>query len=124
MGRLNRTTWLPWIAGAPAGVLAVLTVTWLGMAAFDRHPFWPYQPLTLSEAAALRDFGEVARLLEEGQDPNASYPVRAGFLYSTPAVLNPIEAALAANHPDIVPILTSGGAVPPAPTDPAQGEPR
>ena len=64
----------------PGRLLAFLSLAWLGLAFFDRHPFWPYLTPNLSEAAATHDAGEVARLLASGQDPNAAYVVRGGLL--------------------------------------------
>jgi hypothetical protein len=100
-------------AGAPGFLVAAATIVWLLMAAVDAHPFWPSEPLTLSEAAALRDGGEVARLLASGVDPNARYPIREGFLYSNAVVLTPVEAAQAAERPEIVAILVQAGATAP-----------
>jgi hypothetical protein len=60
------------VAMMPAALLALARVVFLVLAAFGVHPFWLNEPLNLAEAAALRDRGEVARLLAEGQDPNAT----------------------------------------------------
>ena len=114
MGRLSRATAARASAALPAVLLAAATVAWLAMAAFGAHPFWPSESMTLSEAAALRDGGEVARLLAAGVDPNGRYSIRGGFLYSDPVMLTPVEAALAADRPEIVAILVHAGATPPA----------
>ena len=112
--RLRHAPWVLWAAAGPSVAVALMTSVWLVEAAFDRHPFWRTATVTLSEAAARRDAGEVGRLLLAGQDPNARYPVRAGVLGDAPVVLTPIEAAIAANHPEIVAILRHGGAVLPS----------
>jgi hypothetical protein len=114
VGRLSRATAARASAALPAVLLAAATVTWLAAAAFGAHPFWPSESLTLSEAAALRDGGEVARLLATGVDPNGRYSIRGGFLYKDPVVLTPVEAALAADRPEIVAILVHAGATPSA----------
>ena len=62
------------VAMIPAGLLALTRVVFLVLALWDVHPFWLWEPLNLAEAAALRDRGEVARLLAAGEDPNATYP--------------------------------------------------
>ena len=100
------------IATVPAAALAAARVVFLILGIWDLHPFWMWEPLNLSEAAALRDRGEVARLLSEGQDPNAKYPVRRGFVRDYAMQLTPIEAARANRRDEIVEILVDAGARP------------
>jgi hypothetical protein len=109
------------VATAPAAVLALLRVVFLVLAVWDVHPFWLWEPLNLAEAAALRDHGEVARLLDAGQDPNATYTVRGGFVRSNPTQMTPIEAARSARRDEIVQLLLDGGARPHQPD--AEGTP-
>ena len=103
------------IAMTPAALLAVARVVFLVLAIWDVHPFWLTEPLNLAEAAALRDRGEVARLLAEGQDPNATYRVRRGMLRDSPMQITPMAAAVAARRDEIVQILIDGGAKPQSP---------
>jgi hypothetical protein len=100
------------VATAPVAVLAAARVVFLILAIWDLHPFWLWEPLNLSEAAALRDRGEVARLLAEGQDPNAKYRVRRGFVRDYAMQLTPVEAARATRRDEIVEILVDAGARP------------
>jgi hypothetical protein len=97
-------------AAGPPIVLAVLRLAMLVASVAGAHPFWQWEPLTLSEAAALHDGGEVARLIAEGHDPNGEYPVRAGVLTSEPMLLTPIAAAMAARRGEIVDLLMDAGA--------------
>ena len=55
----------------PLVAVAVSAAIVVTAAAGGSPPFWRGGPLTLSEAAALRDQGEVARLTLSGSDPNA-----------------------------------------------------
>ena len=103
------------VATIPAAVLAVARAAFLILAVWDIHPFWLWEPLTLSEAAALRDRGEVARLLAEGQDPNATYPVRRGFVRRSSVRMTPLESARAARRDEVVQILVDAGADPDLP---------
>ena len=96
--------WLP-IAGLLAFRLFLLAASLIG-----RPPFWTAEPLTLSEAAAFRDGGEVARLLAAGVDPNATYPVRRGAVRGR-IEATPLEAAQAAGRDEIVLLLRDAGAV-------------
>lgn len=98
------------IAAIPAVLAAAARVVFLILAIWDLHPFWLFEPLNLSEAASLRDGGEVARLLAEGHDPNAVYPVRGGFLRDEEIRVTPIEAALASRRGEIVQLLIDAGA--------------
>ncbi len=98
------------VAMLPAALLTVARAAFLILAIWDLHPFWLWEPLNLAEAAALRDRGEVARLLAEGQDPNATYRIRRGFVREYAMQLTPVEAALATRREEIVQILVDAGA--------------
>jgi hypothetical protein len=98
------------LASLPVALLALARVVFLILAIWDIHPFWLWEPLNLAEAAALRDRGEVARLLAEGRDPNATYLVRRGFIRNYAMRLTPLETARATNRDEVVQILTDAGA--------------
>jgi hypothetical protein len=100
------------VAMAPAALLALARVVFLVLAIWDVHPFWLFEPLNLAEAAALRDRGEVARLLADGEDPNATYRVRRGIVREYPMQMTPMAASTAARRDEIVQILLDGGAKP------------
>ena len=70
--------------------------------------FWKGGSLTLSEAAALRDAGEVARQIASGADPNVAYPLRPGVLAAS--TLTPLEAAVGSRRAEIVDLLLMHGA--------------
>jgi len=70
--------------------------------------FWEGGPLTLAEAAALRDQGEVARLIEAGADPDGEYALRPDVLPVSRAT--PLEAAVLARRAEIVELLMHEGA--------------
>jgi hypothetical protein len=73
-------------------------------------PLWYVEPLTLPEAAGLRDNGEVVRLIATGADPDAAGPVRAGFVHNDEKVLTPLEAAVGDRRADMVLLLLDNGA--------------
>ena len=97
------------LVSAPVLLLASVFAVMLTLAARGQHPLWRAEALNLSEAAALRDRGEVARLLAAGDDPRAARPVRAGFLYQEPVTLTPTEAAVLADRPEILQLLLDYG---------------
>jgi hypothetical protein len=92
-------------------VLAIASVIALTLAAVDRHPMWPHQSLSLAEAAGVRDEAEVTRLVEDGADPNARYPVRPGVVFDVGMRLTPLEAAVASRDPEMVERLLALGTV-------------
>jgi hypothetical protein len=109
------------VAMVPPALLALTRVAFLILAVWGVHPFWMSEPLNLAEAAALRDRGEVARLLAAGADPNATYRVRRGYVRDYAMQMTPMAAAVAARREEIVQILLDGGAKPQPPD--AEGTP-
>jgi len=107
---VGRLTTLPAVCAAiPALVAVGFCAAVFGAAVFGSTPtFWQGGPLTLAEAAALRDQGEVARLIEAGTDPNGEYALRPDILAVNRAT--PLEAAVAARRPEIVNLLMREGA--------------
>lgn len=96
-------------AAIPALVAVVFCGSVFGAALFGSTPtFWRGGALTLAEAAALRDQGEVARLIEGGADPNAEYDLRPGVLALNRAT--PLEAAVVARRAETVNLLMHEGA--------------
>ena len=91
-------------------------VVFLVLAVWGVHPFWMWEPLNLAEAAALRDRGEVARLLAEGAGSQRDVPRASRRSCATITMqLTPMAAAVAARRDEIVQILLDGGAKPHAP---------
>jgi hypothetical protein len=95
---------------APGCLLAAASMVALTMAAFGRYPMWRHEPVNLAEAAGTRDEAEVVRLIEQGQDPNASYAVRPLFVFERSANLTPFEAAVINGDARIAAYLLAKGA--------------
>ncbi len=95
----------------PGSLLIAATAAMLIGLPFGVDPLWRVEPLTLPEAAALRDNGEVVRLIDLGEDPNAAGPVRPNFLRNDALVVTPLEAAVGARRADMVEVLLEQGAV-------------
>jgi hypothetical protein len=106
---MNRTVRV--LVSAPVVLLAVAFVVTLALSMSGDNPIWRIEPLNLSEAAALRDRGEVARLLAAGADARAPMSVRGGFLYQDQTTLTPAEAAVLADRPEILQLLLDYGLV-------------
>jgi len=109
------------VAMIPPVLLALARVVFLVLTLWGLHPFWLWEPVNLAEAAALRDRGEVARLLAQGENPNATYRVRRGVVRDYAVEMTPMAAATAVRRDEIVQILLDAGATPHAPE--AEGTP-
>jgi len=101
----------PWALAAPGTLLILATAAMLVVVPAGVDPIWEVEPLTLPEAAGVRDNGEVLRLIALGGDPNVAGPVRAGFVANDEMVLTPLEAAVGARRADMVELLLENGAV-------------
>jgi hypothetical protein len=100
---------VPVCAAAPALAAVAVSAAIVVMAVMNEAPpFWRGGSLTLSEAAALHDQGELVRLIASGSDPNAVYPLRADVL--AVRALTPLEAAVGARRPEMVELLMRHGA--------------
>lgn len=105
---------LTFMVALPGALLIVATAIMLAGLPFGRDPLWAVEPLTLSEAAALRDNGEVVRLIHSGSDVNAKSIVRADVFSDQSLTMTPLEAAVAAERADMVELLLEQGARPDA----------
>jgi hypothetical protein len=94
----------------PGTLLILATAVMLLGLPFGIDPLWRVEPLTLAEAAALRDNGEVVRLIHAGGNPNAPATVRAEFLRNDPLTITPLEAAVGSDRPDMIEVLLENGA--------------
>jgi hypothetical protein len=94
----------------PGGALVIATAVMLMGLPLGADPLWRVEPITLAEASALRDNGEVVRQIEAGADPNAPSRVRADVLRADAVVVTPLEAAVASDRGDMVQVLVEQGA--------------
>lgn len=110
--RTSVSQWSLVIAMAgPPSLGCLVAVACLIFAAVGSHPLWPVTQMTMAEAAALRDTGEIARRVQTGESPNAVGTVRSGVLRSEVLELMPVEAAVAANRPDVLRVLIESGVI-------------
>ena len=102
------------IAGPAFGGVLV-TAVMLMITLLGNHPLWPVKDLTLAEAALLRDEGEVARLIESGEDPNGRYQIRHTLMHRSSRLVTPLEGAVRARRNRravMVRLLLAHGALP------------
>ena len=87
---------LPVYCLALPGIVVALVFGISGAASLltDGPLVWPPPEVTLSEAVALRDRGEVVRQMMSGADPNRRYPTRDVFREGEEVALTPLEAAV------------------------------
>lgn len=93
----------------PAVALACVAVVLTAMGVVGLNPFWPRPRVTMAEAAALRDAGTVAWLLESGVDPNVPMRVRPGILSNGQLLITPADAAIRADRTEVLQTLLLGG---------------
>ena len=101
---------------APALLLTAARCIALVLAFFGHHPWWHDDQLNIAEAAAMRDVAEVARRMQQGEDPNADHEIRPGLLFGHAVSLTPLEAAVEAGDSAMIDVLFRAGAVPDAGT--------
>lgn len=99
-------------AAGPPVILAIIEMVMLVLSLTGDHPRWRVQSVNVSEAAAIRDFAEVARLIERGENPDDPRLVRQGLIDGRAHRLTPLEAATIAKRDEIVAYLFDHGARP------------
>ena len=72
---------------------------------------WPPPDVTLAEAVALRDRGEIVRQMMAGADPNRRYPTHDVFREGEEVALTPLEAAVITREPAMVSLVLGYGGV-------------
>ena len=92
---------LAWVIGA---------TLWLAAAAAGVPRAFDGRTMTLTEATAVASHADVARLLQDGADPNAPSRLRAGIVRNRESVMTPLEAATAAIRTGPVQMLIDHGA--------------
>jgi hypothetical protein len=99
-------------AAGPPAIVALMEIVLLALSAAGDHPRWTADEVNLSEAAAIRDFAEVARLIERGENPGTARPVRQGMVEGPARDLTPLEAAALGERDEIAAYLLEHGARP------------
>lgn len=94
----------------PAGAWVVFCVVWLVLAALDVPKTFDGRTMTLTEATALASHADVARLLDEGANPNSRARLRAGLVRNEESTMAPLEAATGAIRTGPVQTLVDHGA--------------
>jgi hypothetical protein len=103
---MRRWQWV--VISLPLAVFLAAHAGLLVASIAKRPVFWQREGVTLSEAAALKDGGEVARQLAAGADPNGVYHVRPGTVRGR-VWATPMQAARAAGRQEIVDMLRAAG---------------
>ena len=111
---LSRKNAMMIAAAVPPAVVTAIEIAMLVLSLGGDHPRWRAQEVNLSEAAAIRDFAEVARLVERGENPGMARPVRQGMVEGEARDLTPLEAATIGEREEIAAYLIEHGAQPAA----------
>jgi len=97
-------------AALPAFAWVIFSFVWLAAAAGGVPRGFDGRTMTLTEATAVASHADVARLLQGGADPNASYRLRTGLVRNRETVMTPLEAATGAIRTGPVQMLVDHGA--------------
>ncbi len=92
-------------AALPAVLVGLVSVAQIGLSLFAANPVWAIQPVTMAEAAALRDPATVMRRIQQGVDPHTAQAVRGGIVSNDPVTLTPLDAAIAARRGEVIELL-------------------
>ena len=101
------------LAAALPGAILALAGLWWTLGAAWSGGLWPPDEVTLPEAVATRNAGEVLRLIGLGTDPNSRALVRpeVGLGNDEPVNLTGPEAAVWVRDPAMVRLLEQNGAL-------------
>lgn len=97
------------LAAVPLGFAAAIVVMLAGSAA-GWNPLWPATDFNLAELTVLRDRAGMLQQIRAGENPNATYDVRADLLRSVPVRLTPLQAAVASRELHVFDFLLESGA--------------
>lgn len=104
-------SWLPFLAAAPALCALLFSLGLLLIVAVGGRSRWLDNDFNLPEAALVGDVGRVFRLLEAGQSPDATYPIRADARFKTTAtMLTPTQGAVLGDNIAVLMLLFEHGA--------------
>ena len=100
------------LCAAVPGTLVAVVFGVSGAAALvtGRPLVWAPEDITLSEAVALRDRGEVVRQIMAGRDPNQRYETHDVFREGEHVALTPLEAAVIMHERYMVELVLAYGA--------------
>ena len=96
---------LRWAAAVPATLVAVASAALAVLSVVGANPVWATAPMTMSEAAVMRDPAMVARAIAAGEDPYVPRTVRRGLLVERDLSLNALDAAIGARRGEVVALL-------------------
>jgi hypothetical protein len=94
-----------WAAALPALLVGVVSVIIVALSAVGASPVWTTSPMTMSEAAVMRDPAMVARAIATGEDPYVARRVRSGLLVEHDVSLTALDAAIGARRGEVVSFL-------------------
>ena len=97
-------------AAIPPLLLAGVIVVMLAAGLAGRHPMWRTETLNMAEAAAARDLATIAAMLDRGEDPHLSLPIRSTLPDEVSIAMTPLEAGVAAGRLEVVHLLVTRGA--------------
>jgi hypothetical protein len=105
-----RPNWILIAVAFPALGWIVFSVGWLVTAALGIPRAFDGRTMTLTEASAVASHADVARLLRNGADPNATARLRAGLVMNGGTTMTPLESATGAIRNGPVQMLVDRGA--------------
>ena len=96
-------------AALPALAVGLQSLAAAAGSVVGANPDWAAAPVTITEAAAMRDQATVVRMMDHGVDAHGRYELRKDLVFNEPATMTPFEAAIATERTEVASLMLWNG---------------